>query len=44
MNIPNMTARKYKNYEREIGPVLKLVAQESCSKACDKERNLTLKN
>lgn len=37
-----MTAKTFKNYEREIGPVIETVAKESCIEACKEERRLTM--
>lgn len=44
LNIPNMSASTYKRYEREIGPIVELVARDSCLEACKEERELTLNN
>ncbi|XP_008207868.1 uncharacterized protein LOC103316340 [Nasonia vitripennis] len=41
MNMPCMTAKTYKSYEREIGPVIESVAKESCLEACKEEKRLT---
>ncbi|XP_066585792.1 uncharacterized protein [Prorops nasuta] len=42
MNLPNMSNKTFKNYEREIGPVVESVAKDSCIEACDEERQLTI--
>lgn len=44
LNIPFMTARTFKRYEREIGPTVEEVAKESCEEATELERLLTIKN
>lgn len=39
-----MSKTTYKRYEREVGPIIELVAKESCLEACKEERKLTLLN
>ena len=40
MNIPSMSNKTFKNYEREMGPVIESVAKDSCEEACEEERQL----
>ncbi|XP_034948881.1 uncharacterized protein [Chelonus insularis] len=44
MNIPTMSSRTFKKLEREVGPVVEIIAKESCKKAVALERALTIKN
>lgn len=44
MDIPVITTKTFKKYEREIGPVIEEVAKESCRKAAEEEKNLTKEN
>lgn len=44
INMPVMSKNTYKESEDDIGPVLEKVAKESCEKALEEERQLTLKN
>lgn len=42
MNISNMCAKTFKKFEREVGPVVEVVANNSCREATKKERLLTI--
>ena len=44
MDLPCMTQKTFKKYEREIGPVVELVAKDSCEKAAKIEKDLTIEN
>ena len=43
LEIPHLHHKSMKAREREICPTISKVAQESCSKALEEERNLTMK-
>ena len=34
----------YKDYEKEVGPVIETMAYESCVRAAQEERNKTIEN
>ncbi|XP_063991234.1 uncharacterized protein LOC135169826 isoform X5 [Diachasmimorpha longicaudata] len=42
--IPTMHYNTYKDYENRVGPVVEMIAKESCDKAVKIERELTIKN
>ncbi|XP_077260515.1 uncharacterized protein LOC143896491 [Temnothorax americanus] len=44
LNIPNMSPSSYKRYEREIGPIIEVVAKQSCQEATKLEQFLTIQN
>lgn len=44
MDIPKIHDKLLKEHERLIGPVVELVAKESCCEATAMERTLTLEN
>ncbi|KAL7293956.1 hypothetical protein TKK_0012536 [Trichogramma kaykai] len=44
MDLPNIDASILKNHERIVGPVVELVAQESCYNAAKVERSSTIEN
>lgn len=39
-----MCSVTYKRYEREIGPIIELVAKQSCEEAVKLERSSTIEN
>ena len=42
MDVPCIDSHTFKNNERIIGPIVELVAKESCSEAAALERVLTI--
>ena len=44
MNIPEFYSSTYKTYEKEVGSAVEKLAHESCAKAAQLERELTIKN
>lgn len=44
VDLPPMESKLFKRHERIIGPLIELVAKESCSEAAAMERLLTLEN
>ncbi|CAB0044998.1 unnamed protein product, partial [Trichogramma brassicae] len=44
LQLPNINEKVLKSHERIVGPIVELVAEESCLKAADLERTLTIEN
>jgi len=44
MNIPSMSNKMYKKYEKEVGQSIEEAAKESCRRAAEEERLLVLEN
>ena len=44
INVPGISNSMYKRHEREIGPVIEIIAKESCAEAAKLERKLTIEN
>lgn len=44
MDIPMMTEKVYKKYEKEVGYAIEEAAQESCRRAAQEERSLVIEN
>ncbi|CAD6224416.1 GSCOCG00013015001-RA-CDS [Cotesia congregata] len=44
VNMPLISSKIFKRYEREVGPAIEKAAQESCKRAASEERQLVLNN